>query len=104
MLKAVLRAFLLACVLLQVVAAGPDDRSYFAARREALMKKIEGSIAVLEGASDTRAYVNFRQDNNFYYLTGVEAPNAYLLIDGVKHQSILFLPLRNKSLERWESP
>ena len=49
------------------------------------------------------AYTAFRQDNNFYYLTGVEVPNALLLIDGVRHQSILFLPPRN-GLERWEGP
>jgi len=104
MLKGVLRILLLACVFLQVVAAGSDNNSSFAARREALMKKIEGSIAVLEGAPETREYTAFRQDNNFYYLTGVETPSAYLLIDGVRHQIVLFLPHRNKELEPWEGP
>ena len=104
MLKAALRAFLLGFISLQVVIGGSEDRSCFAARREALMKKIEGSVAVLAGAPETRAYTAFRQDNNFYYLTGVEVPNAYLMIDAIEHRSILFLPNRNKGLEQWEGP
>ncbi len=102
MFKAALRAFLIGFVFLQAVAGGSDDNAYFAARREALIKRIEGSVAVLQGASETRPYTAFRQDNNFYYLTGVETPNALLLIDGIRGQSILFLPARDKGLENWE--
>jgi Xaa-Pro aminopeptidase len=57
---------------------------------------------VLMGAPDTRAYTTFRQDNNFYYLTGVETPQALLLIDGIRHQSILFLPPQDKNVAQWE--
>ena len=81
-----------------------DDSSFFAARREALMKKIEKSVAVLAGAPDPRAYVAFRQDNNFYYLTGVETPNALLLLDSTENHSILFLPPRNINEEKWDGP
>jgi Xaa-Pro aminopeptidase len=81
-----------------------DDNSFFAARRQALMKKIEKSVAVLEGAPDPRSYIAFRQDNNFYYLTGVEAPNALLLIDASQRHTILFLPPRNKDQEKWDGP
>jgi Xaa-Pro aminopeptidase len=66
------------------------------------MKKIDGAVAVLQGAPDTRAYAAFRQDNNFYYLTGVEVPNALLLLDASQRHSILFLPGRNEETERWE--
>jgi|WetSurSiteA1Bulk_404760.scaffolds.fasta_scaffold12745_2 Xaa-Pro aminopeptidase len=102
MLKVILRAFLTGCVFLQAAIGGIDDNAYFATRREALMRKIGDSIAVLQGAPDTRAYTAFRQDNNFYYLTGIETPNALFLIDGIRHQSILFLPQRDKERERWE--
>jgi Xaa-Pro aminopeptidase len=102
MSKAVLRAFLLGCVFLQTVIGNPDDNAIYAARRGALMKKIGDSIAVLQGEPEPRAYTAFRQDNSFYYLTGVETPNARLLVDGVRHQSILFLPERDQELERWE--
>jgi Xaa-Pro aminopeptidase len=91
-------------VLLQAFVCRAEDNAFFAARRNALMKKIEGSVAVLQGASGTRAYVTFRQDNNFYYLTGVEAPDALLLLDASQHRSILFLPRQNREAERWEGP
>jgi Xaa-Pro aminopeptidase len=83
-----------------MVYAG-DDNSFFAARREALMKKIENSIAVLEGAPAPRAYAAFRQDNNFYYLTGVDTPNALLMLDASQRKTILFLPPSNKDEEKW---
>jgi Xaa-Pro aminopeptidase len=87
---------------LQAVICFGSDNACYAARREALMKKIEGSIAVLEGMPESRSYVAFRQDNNFYYLTGVETPDALLLLDASNHQSVLFLPPMDKGLEKWE--
>jgi Xaa-Pro aminopeptidase len=68
------------------------------------MKKIEGSIVVLQGAPSLRAYTPFRQDNNFYYLTGVEIPNALLLLDGSRQHSILFLPPQSEKAKQWEGP
>ena len=94
-------AILIGFLSLQAVICLGSDNAHYAARREALMKKIEGSIAVLEGAPETRSYTAFRQDNSFYYLTGVETPNALLLLDATKHHSILFLPVRDKNLEKW---
>lgn len=102
MSKAVLRALLFVCVFLQTVVGNSDDRAVYASRRAALMKKIGNSIAVLQGEPEPRSYAPFRQDNSFYYLTGVEAPNTKLIVDGVRHQSILFLPEQDKELERWE--
>jgi Xaa-Pro aminopeptidase len=102
MLRRVSGAILIGFVSLFLHVLLAEDNSFFAARREALMKRIQGAIAVLEGAPETRSYAAFRQDNNFYYLTGVEIPDAFLLIDGIEHRSILFLPQRNKELERWE--
>jgi Xaa-Pro aminopeptidase len=104
MFKAVIRAFLIVCICLQVCVGSADDRACFAARREALMKRIGESVAVLQGAPETRAYTAFRQDNNFYYLTGIEVPNALLLIDGIRHHSILFLPTHDGAVESWEGP
>jgi len=104
MVKPALRSLFIGLVCLQAAAGGPDDNSFYAARREALMHRIEGSVAVLQGAPETRAYTPFRQDNNFYYLTGVEAPGALLLLDGARRQTILFLPSRDQNRERWEGP
>jgi Xaa-Pro aminopeptidase len=102
MRRIVIRTILIGYVFLQAAIGCANDNPFFAARREALMKRIEGSVAVLEGAPDTRAYTAFRQDNNFYYLTGVETPNALLLLDGSRRHTILFLPPQDKRLEAWE--
>lgn len=67
----------------------PDD---FARRRARVMEQIGDGIAILQGAELPEAYVKFRQDNNFYYLTGVEAPNAVLILDGKTQRSVLFVP------------
>ncbi len=104
MLKAASHVFVIFILTLQAFGSEAGDKSFFAARREALMKKIQGSIAVLEGAADTYAYETFRQSNDFYYLTGVETPGAYLIIDAVRHRSTLFLPARNRTREIWEGP
>ena len=67
----------------------PDD---FAKRRAKVMEQIGDGVAILQGAELPEAFVKFRQDNNFYYLTGVEVPNARLLLDGKTKTSILFVP------------
>ena len=98
------RILLIGNILLQAAGVCANDQSIFAARREALMKKIDGSVAVLQGAPETGAYAPFRQDNNFYYLTGVETPNALLMIDAAKRRTVLFLPARDEESESWEGP
>ena len=67
----------------------PDD---FAKRRAKVLEQIGDGVAILQGAELTEAFVKFRQDNNFYYLTGVEVPNARLLLDGKEKTAILFVP------------
>jgi Xaa-Pro aminopeptidase len=89
-------------VLVQAWPGFAGDNAYFAARRNALLSRIGESIAVLQGLPDTRGYVPFRQDNNFYYLTGVETPGAMLLLDGARRQTVLFLPARDEDIAQWE--
>src|SRR5678809_969520 len=64
----------------------------FAKRRAKVMEQIGDGVAILQGAELPEAFVKFRQDNNFYYLTGVEIPNARLILDGKTKSSILFVP------------
>jgi Xaa-Pro aminopeptidase len=78
--------------------------SEFAVRREALLARIGDGIAVLQGAAEDPAYVRFRQNTPFYYLTGVEVPRALLLLDGRSKRATLFLPPRNERQERSEGP
>ena len=76
----------------------------FAARRTRLMEKIGDGVAIIQGAAETGNSLKFRQNNQFYYLTGVEVPRAILLVDGRGKRSTLFLPPRNERRERSEGP
>ena len=76
----------------------------FAARRARVLTAIGDGIAVLQGATEYPAYVPFRQNNQFFYLTGVEVPRAVVLLDGKTGQTTLFVPPRNERAERSEGP
>ena len=93
--------------------AGPVPPANLAARRATLMERMGNGIAILRAASersidppdaDYPQDTDFRQDNDFFYLTGLEVPDAVLLLiaqeDG-PDQVQLFLPPRNVSQERW---
>jgi Xaa-Pro aminopeptidase len=43
-----------------------------------------------------------RQYNSFYYLSGIETPGSYLLLDGRTRRVTLYLPPRNAALEQAE--
>src|SRR5919106_52710 len=76
----------------------------FAARRAKIMEKIGDGVAIIQGTAETGNSLKFRQNNQFYYLTGVEVPRAILLVDGKTKRSALFLPPRNEARERSEGP
>ncbi len=76
----------------------------FAARRAKVFEAIGDGVAVLSGAAEYPAYVRFRQNAQFYYLTGVEVPRALLLLDGRTKQATLYVAPRNEWLERSEGP
>ena len=60
------------------------------------------AVAVLQGMPKTDGFIFPRQYNNFYYLSGIETPGAYLLLDGRTRKVTLYLPSRNEALERAE--
>ncbi len=64
----------------------------FNERRKRVMEKIGDAVVVLQGASLPEGYIKFRQDNNFYYLSGVETPDAVMIIDGRNKRSTLLVP------------
>ena len=68
------------------------------------MEKIGDGIAIIQGTAETGNALKFRQNNQFYYLTGVEVPRAILLVDGKTKKSMLFLPPRDERKERSEGP
>lgn len=76
----------------------------FAERRAKVVDQIGDAIAIVQGAAEYPAFVKFRQNNQFFYLTGVEVPRAVVVIDGQSRQTTLFLPPRNERMERSEGP
>jgi Xaa-Pro aminopeptidase len=75
----------------------------FKARREKVYAAIgENGIAIVQGAPSPTGYTRFRQSNEFYYLTGIEVPHAYVILDGRRKVTMLYLPHRNQSRERSE--
>jgi Xaa-Pro aminopeptidase len=76
----------------------------FAEHRAALFDKVGDALVVLQGAAETGSYLPFRQNNHFYYLTGVEVPRALVMLDGRTKTTTLFLPPRNERMERSEGP
>ena len=64
----------------------------FAARRAKVMTRIGNGIAVIQGSAEWPAYLAFRQNAQFFYLSGVEAPRAVLIVDGKTRKSTLILP------------
>lgn len=73
----------------------------FSARREIIFDQIGPEAhAVLQGGGPVRGFEVFRQTNEFFYLCGVDIPQAYLLLEGKTRRTSLFLPHRP---ERGES-
>src|SRR4029453_7009386 len=73
----------------------------FAARRSELMKRIGDAAAVLQGAAERPAEAPFRQNNQFFYLSGIELPRSILLIDGRTKQSAVFLADNQRHARMW---
>lgn len=84
----------------------------FQARREALLDDLSDGVTVFQGARarDFSEFERFRQDNDFFYLTGIESPDAALLLVPAafdpmgQARSIAFLPPRRPFAERWTGP
>lgn len=109
-------AALTACLLIQSpLLHGLEKQPFetYHARRVALAAKLNGGAAILFAAEEPLLdFAPYRQDGDFYYLTGWNEPGAALLIVGdnkaeinaTKHRGyreILFLPTRNLRMEKY---
>src|SRR5262245_36512882 len=63
----------------------------FAARRAKVMAQIGDGVAILQGATERPGEQPQRQNNQFFYLTGVIEPREILVIDGKAKRSTLYL-------------
>jgi len=76
-------------------------------RRQELMQRAGDGVIVLVGRGDDRGYGDvgtFSQEKNFFYFTGVETPNAVLMLLPEEQKEILFIPERNLAVEQWTGP
>jgi Xaa-Pro aminopeptidase len=115
-LSSVLAGFFLFGAAKSSSALDRQPNSDYHARREALAKKAAG-VVVLFAATENDGpndLYGFRQDDNFYYLTGLSEPGSALLIASAveakgdtparAYTEILYLPPRNLTQEKWTGP
>src|SRR3954471_711041 len=77
----------------------------FAARRAKVIERIGDAVAILQGTTERPGEQALRQNNQFFYLTGVVEPRAIVLIDGKAKRTTLFLqPLNERREERMFGP
>jgi len=81
------------------------------ARRDALLSLLDGAPALVASASlrsiegDYPQDSDFRQDNDFFYLTGLESRDAWLVLNHPDPGAVvLYLPPRDPAAERWTGP
>lgn len=93
--------------------AGPVPPDLLRARRAALLERIGAGVAIVRSAEprsiagDYPQDSDFRQSNDFFYLTGLETPGSILVLvarAGGGGQEILYLPPRDPREERWTGP
>jgi Xaa-Pro aminopeptidase len=101
-------ALLFACASLH--ALDRQSTADYHARRVALANKLNGGIAILFAAPEPLLdFMPYRQDEDFYYLTGWNEPGAALLIEAPQpeqgthparaYREVMFLPTRNLRME-----
>jgi Xaa-Pro aminopeptidase len=83
----------------------PVSADEYAQRRAGLAESMEDGVFVAFGATEPEQdFLPYAQDANFRYLTGIQEPNAALIV--VKSQGdveeMLFVRARNPARELWE--
>ena len=70
----------------------------FAGRRAKIYEAIgPDAVALMQGLPSVHSSAIFRQSNEFFYVSGVVAPQALLLMDGATKRTTLYLPKQNVS-------
>ena len=90
--------------------AGPVPVERLTARRAAHLDAIGTGVAILR-SSEVRSIErdhpqdsDYREDNDFFYLTGLESPGSWLVLtarDSGPDEAVLFVPPADASAERW---
>src|SRR6188508_123849 len=101
-LTAIAATLLIASPVAQPVFTGAEifPPEEFAARRAKVIDKIGEGVAILQGTTERPGEQALRQNNQFFYLTGVVEPRAIAVIDGRSKKTTLFLQPKNERRER----
>jgi len=114
--KLLLSLSFLALVAIPGAALDRQPNADYHARREALARKAAGIVVLFAPVENEagNAIYGFRQDDNFYYLTGLTEPGSALMIASPAeakgnspahpYSEILFLAPRNMIQEKWTGP
>lgn len=84
-----------------------NQTARFKERREAFMRRIAGGIAIFPAAPTAirngDVEHEYRQDTDFYFLTGFEEPNAVAVLapDHPEHKFVLFVQPKDREREVW---
>jgi Xaa-Pro aminopeptidase len=75
----------------------------FASRRAKIYDAIgPDAVALMQGLPSVHSSAIFRQSNEFFYVSGVVAPHALILMDGAAKRTTLYLPKQNASRAQTE--
>jgi Xaa-Pro aminopeptidase len=112
--KLAMRRVLFVVVIIAAVLSSAIERQKgadYRERRMALAKSMNGGTLVLFAGTESEGQNNlfgFRQNDDFYYLTGWAEPGAAIVISPASgsrpYQEILFLPEHNLTQEKWTGP
>src|SRR5512146_1132047 len=100
LLRSAVVALLVALVGIPAVAQYTDQQAFedlggakeFARRRAELAKQMKTGVALLFARIVDPEGTHYREDNDFYYYTGIADQGAVLAIDASNGSSILFEP------------
>jgi Xaa-Pro aminopeptidase len=99
-------AVLVAATMAAAAVAIAERKGYppeeFIARRQQLAKVLQSGTLLMFGGTTPVPSVRFRQDNDFYYLTGNESFNGVLVMDVPSGAAHLFLPKPTATEIRYE--
>jgi Xaa-Pro aminopeptidase len=76
-------------------------------RRARVMKALDGCVGIIAAQGEVSGVTeDFRQDANFYWLTGINEPDAYLVFapKAPFNKVSLYLKARDPEKERWTGP
>lgn len=82
------------------------DHDFFAQNRQKFLEKLGGGLVILTGNDEMQAANDmahrFRQESNFWWLTGIEEPGWTVIIEGAHGMTTLVSPMRSETQQLFE--